>query len=478
MIDTINIKLHNLPFYLDYFEALLRGKNMTLSRQFASFDFGTRESEFSSHKLTSGSYKISYQIQYTNGFCQFEFSLPKYFFKNNFCHFPFIEDETFFNSNFVYQELINGIKYFFLNEFNFEVNTNDIELCRIDLCYNYLFYKTTDFESYHLKLNDIISDNFGRENKLLNYSDKTTMYKTKNYSFKFYKKFDEYIFNKGKILPDSTFLNLKNTSRFEVTFRKAKLNEIFFDFIYCNQFTHRYNTKFKKYKETFLKCQSICEKLKRIYDNYSYDNDLFRNKINKLYEKKYLSKYLNVSFDDLILFFNKIDPLNKADRETSYFFMFINRVYRLQIEEYNKMISPKKIFLSYSNFEKIYQKTSDDYQKIIFDQDFFKKIFDFFVNLYTKINSFSISENSPLKVLNYKKSQIINFLTLRQYNSLVKYFSIMKTSNVKNVYSRSSIFDINQRINELKNHGISLTNYFFSEKPCFSFKNYYVYQKL
>lgn len=476
MIDTINFRLHDLDKYMDQFESILRGKNMSVGiRSYCSVDFGAREVEFSRHKFTSGDYQILFQINYTQKYVQFELSIPKFLFGHNFKHFPH-EMESVQNSTHVYTQLIEFLSFFFLQEFFVKLDFQDLELMRIDFCINYQFESTVNFNAYLSALPDIISRQFGKGSKIVKHETGVS-YSVLDWSFKFYDKLVEYNNNKKK-LKRLNFENFGNTLRFEITLRKNKLNDLYHTLPYDPKQAFRYNKRRLELKKVYNDVNSLLARFATIYNSHTMDTDLLNSKLLKLCGLALFKKYSKIDFESLFDYYNHNDFIGNVVKSPTDFGFFIRKTANDDYKEYLKLISPKPLFFQLSNFERVMQRTTSEVQKLEISQDLFSTWFLFFTNFLHSLIRINVSEHSSLKILYYKKTEILKFISIRKYNNLNKYFSVMKTGDVTKTYARSSLSDINRTLLDLESCGISLNNFSLKENFCFDEKNYLHFQKI
>src|SRR5688572_14594533 len=74
-------------------------------------------------------------------FVLFEFSIPKYIYGHNLLQYPLSDGNE-------HDDLKTFIERFFLHEFKAPVKFSDIEIQRLDICFNYEFQTIENKEQY------------------------------------------------------------------------------------------------------------------------------------------------------------------------------------------------------------------------------------------------------------------------------------------------------------------------------------------
>ncbi|MES2110954.1 MAG: phage/plasmid replication protein [Bacteroidota bacterium] len=183
--------------------------------------------------IKSSHYSVSYFYNITQDFIDFNLSIPKYLYGTNIIQFVkyFSQD-----CNTTYDALVDFVKSFVHKHFIDVIDMKDIELTRLDLCYNQFFNSKFDAMKYLLEQKELLTKHArSTKNDYRNY-DSSFMYITKRYSFKVYHKGTEFFKNDRKELikknPTGHGVDeLKEISdkilRYEVTFRKAQINYLF-----------------------------------------------------------------------------------------------------------------------------------------------------------------------------------------------------------------------------------------------------------
>ncbi|MEB0302870.1 phage/plasmid replication protein [Mucilaginibacter sp. 5C4] len=252
MIDTILFKLNNVskyPLTLTKFEHTTRTGETNFM-----VDKDTGEC-FENHKvrailhhdsdsiiplskraklhIPSSNYNLSYFYNITQDFITFEFSIPKYMFGTNILQFIkyFKQDSVT-----IYNYLLDFVKGFFIKHTYDIINMADVELLRLDLCYNQFFNSKVDALRYLGEQKELLQKfAMSSKNKYRCY-DSSFIYTTKRYSFKIYHKGEEFKIHDRKELAkkNPTGHSLKDLQeiadkvlRYEVTFRKAQIDYLF-----------------------------------------------------------------------------------------------------------------------------------------------------------------------------------------------------------------------------------------------------------
>ncbi|MGN6437527.1 MAG: phage/plasmid replication domain-containing protein [Agriterribacter sp.] len=262
MIDTIVIRIHNInnypllkeQFYVPskekntYTEALVHEDTGEIVENTFHHGFVYHDSERfislrhrSSTYIASSHYNLSYLLDSTKGYLEFNFSIPKYEFGTNVLQFInlFNQDESI-----MYSELYKFIKDFIQLNLNEKPLLDDVEINRIDLCYNQFFLSKADALAYLAEQNKLLVK-FARSssNKFRSY-DTSIMYVTRRYSFKIYHKGTEFAKNDAKELLKRNPKNYRleelqgiadNMLRYEMTFRSSMIDYLVKHYMYSSE---------------------------------------------------------------------------------------------------------------------------------------------------------------------------------------------------------------------------------------------------
>ncbi|HEY8657511.1 MAG TPA: phage/plasmid replication protein [Hanamia sp.] len=252
MIDTINFRLNHVskyPLTLLKYEATTRtgqtvveidkdtGEVFENSKIRAILHHDSDSiiplSKRAALHIPSSNYDLSYFYNITQDFITFEFSIPKYLYGTNIVQFV-----RFFSQDcdVIYDLLIDLVNGFF-RKYTYEpIDMADVELTRLDLCYNQFFNSKYDALSYLGEQKELLSKFCRNSKNDFRTYDTSLLYVTKRYSFKIYHKGTEFKKNDRKELikknPTKHSLDdLQDISdrilRYEITFRKAQIDYLF-----------------------------------------------------------------------------------------------------------------------------------------------------------------------------------------------------------------------------------------------------------
>jgi|GEM_PF-2100271 len=212
----------------------------------------------SSINIASSHYSISFLISEERDFIELNFSIPKYLYSTNVMQFV---DQHNTSSKHCYDKLINLLSEFFNKYFPYAPDWEDLEVNRIDICFNQFFLSKGDAMRYldeqkNLGIHYAKSDINGA--KTYGTTEVTTVfYKTDNYSFKIYHKGTEFQKNDYRELVKNNPMGfnleeLKNNAdkilRYEMTCRKGLFNYLFKQRLKDNENT-AFNHNFHKIKD-------------------------------------------------------------------------------------------------------------------------------------------------------------------------------------------------------------------------------------
>jgi hypothetical protein len=438
--DTIRFKLHNLADLQDFSINLVSGKNVVRGRmEFVSFDAEfneTKEEEMIKAKLTSGSYDINYSLNYTENTVLFEFSIPKYIYGHNLDHYPL-------SSGNEYNDLLFFLNKFFVDEFGFEVDFKNIELLRLDLCYNYSFESEINKETYKEHASDLFGKVF-HDKKVLKFNDNSTvMYKTQDYSFKVYDKGLE--FEKNDLKKITKYFGIKKANelmqraklitRSEITFRKRKISYDFFSKISTSdQVSEHFKKRFGSLKDVYQDVQMMNEKLTVCLNRYNgtlqhIDDALFPILITAKYKKHYSS---SIGYAKKTYVERRTKKMNYVYKNSDFNCLVVKSS-DIQIKEYLHIISPKRIFLDLTDFVK--KSMLYTYPSVIhFNENVLGNCLAKFKEIITDINFMKNNVVSPLLGI-FNNEELIKSLGINP-NTLRGYVNDRKTMSAREIYSR------------------------------------------
>lgn len=336
MIDTINYRVHKLEKYETFVNAL---KSFTQgSTKYKAFtewsDESGRKRQISdgqksvtlyhdtntvlpwrySSKLVapSYSYSVSYMVDYDKDFINFEFSIPKYIAGHNL--FQFVSYSTPMDSDIMYRMLVDFTSEFFAKYSPIKIEKIDIEICRIDLCFNQ-FHVSEDSCRQTLTY---LKKKFGvtlRNRKQKVEHEDSFYIRNEHYMFKVYHKGTEFMKHDYRELEKhgskkdlGKLCSVANRIlRYEISYRRPFMNYVFHK-IYRHG---KYNCKYtifrklwkglnieKKESDNYLQkrfyLKSVFDKLEEVKERYPKSED--RVKFYALHKDR-------VTFNDEIFYY-------------------------------------------------------------------------------------------------------------------------------------------------------------------------------
>jgi hypothetical protein len=252
MIDTIILRIHNLKSYPVLYEQFyMPEKREAVTKAMVDHDTGevvaaTQIGALIFHdsnrvlplvhrnniNLASSHYSVSYVVNLEGDYLEFNFSIPKYLFATNVMQFVNIYDTS---ASSCFLELKRFLNKFLKEELLQQPIPEDIEINRIDLCYNQFFNSKEESLKY-LEAQKEVNIKYARSsrNKFRNY-ETSLMYVTRRYSFKIYHKGTEFKKNDYRELAKDNkkgydlqkLLDISDCIlRYEMTFRRSMLTYI------------------------------------------------------------------------------------------------------------------------------------------------------------------------------------------------------------------------------------------------------------
>jgi hypothetical protein len=351
MIDTVILRLHNLRKYETLIRRLdlqrqkghgyttetarirkeevskLRNMGFDDSKEIIDILKINRTGEFivktqvGKQMNRSSHYAFSYFVNWTADYIEFNFSVPKYRFGSNVLMFVehnvdrdyrFYECSTLkHNLRRVPTLLISFLKHFFNIEFVDVVSLRDVEVNRIDVCFNQVFKTKADALKY-LEYQKRLKKKYAKDEEgvIREYST-SMMYVTKRYSAKIYHKGSEY---KSNDLKEHVKINKEKGSeyfktdkfqqfadrvlRYELTIRNTYLNYLFKHNLFrkdCTFFKMDYKA-FQRISNALQRNERISERI-GIMDQEEKERYLAANPFAKIDKNdrqtyKYISKIL------------------------------------------------------------------------------------------------------------------------------------------------------------------------------------------
>lgn len=215
---------------------------------------------------TSSHYNIAYVLDIEKGYCEVNFSLPKFLYGSNVMQSIDYYDTspkrmwTFFN-----EKLNDFLRWFSPLHI---IQRADVEINRIDFCFNQFFVNKTDALNYlELQKTAMMRLAASQKNRYRSYEGEALEYITRRYKFKVYHKGTEFVKNDLKEIQKSKSkkVNVQLISeaaerilRYETTYRNSYMN-YFFQQAYCNRTelnlkgVYRYLFGVLKIQEKFVK---------------------------------------------------------------------------------------------------------------------------------------------------------------------------------------------------------------------------------
>lgn len=318
MIDTVHFKVHNLKKHAKITAQLStsdkKGETHAQIDQsiLESFDgdkirailYHDRDGILplrrrSSLFIPSSHYSISYDIDFQRDFIAFNVSVPKYTYSTNVLQYIPYYDQS---AKPCYQMLRAFFEGFFKNYFVSTPDFSDVEICRVDLCYNQFFLNKQEALKY-LDAQKELCVKYARSssNKYRNY-DTSLFYSTKRYSFKIYHKGTEFNKNdkkelannnpKGFVIPELAH-QADRILRYEMTFHRSGLDYVFkqdivknddlaknYNFIFTRMFNQNTRVATKHHEDFLSKTGSFF--LNSIWENTNSKIMDYTENLNKL----------------------------------------------------------------------------------------------------------------------------------------------------------------------------------------------------
>lgn len=273
MIDTLVLRIHNLSKYPYLYEKFIRDSPQTITKAVVnnsavphlenaqSFALVFHNSgsvlpvtQRSSYNIASSNYSVSYYVNAAADWIEFNLSLPKYLYSTNVLQFISRYDQS---QHKTFEMLISFIKDFIRKELDNVPVLEDVEIHRVDLCYNQFFVTKEDALAYLDEQKKLLVKYARSSRNNYRSYDTSLVYITRRYSFKIYHKGTEFEKNDMKELMKKNPLKLdiptlKKTAdtilRYEMTIRNTYINYIFGQMIGASSNKINFNRMHKVYK--------------------------------------------------------------------------------------------------------------------------------------------------------------------------------------------------------------------------------------
>lgn len=403
-------------------------------------------------------YTFSYFINYTKNYIEFNFSIPKYKYGSNVLmfiehwhdpRFKYWEASTLEHNLKITPELFfSFIEAFLRLDFLWPIDFKDVEIDRIDVCFNQLFASKQEAFKY-LEYQKRLKKKYAREEEgVMREYATSLMYVTKRFSAKIYHKGSEYTkhdlkehekINKEKGLPYFNIEKLQLFSdrmlRYELAIRNQYLNYIFKQNIFRKNCIH-----YKRDYRNYLRIENAIQRNDRIAEK--------AGKLSKEEKKVFLeaNPYERISRDDR----DNYKYVSKILTKKTYFM--------LQCDEDTEYYNHQTVnYLS---------------DKATFSKPLLKLCLR---KLLTFIEEFQIKElpddeivkQSIIKHNLYAKQEIPKVEMLHFYDLLIKYGSFKEAAKYGNL-SRATMYRYKDRFKKIgitERHMKPLEDYSIPDAP-------------
>lgn len=360
MIDTVVLRIHNLKEYTKTYSMFYGATKKSVTTAYVDTSTGeVVETELqlatlfadsgrvlpliqrSTFNISSSHYSVSYSINMVRDYIEFNFSVPKYLYTTNLFQFINTVDER---ASYTWQMINRFILHFVRLNIPDSILLSDLEINRIDLCYNQYFNCKEDALEY-LEFQKDIMLRYARSdtNTFRPASYRTSwQYVTDRYSFKCYHKGTEFHKNDLKELMkkggnprgyDLPYLCRESDRilRYEMTIRNSYMNYLWRQiYVTADESSDYYNYATPDHRKLFKSFlgASANFKGKTLFEKFCGKNKKFT--MESAFEYRLLpEEYLQndaVTFDERF-FYCLVDQ-------------FWQRVNRYQLE---KLVSPEAV---------------------------------------------------------------------------------------------------------------------------------------
>lgn len=305
MIDTIVLRIHNLKKYPQIYEQYFNPSKKKGSFTTGLVDESTGEliettfspgivfhdsnrilqpRHRSNIKLPSSHYDLAYCLDTQRDFLEFNFSIPKAIFATNVLQFIHEGDQS---ASMMYAKLMLYLHKFLQENFIQTPLLEDVEINRIDFCYNQVFNSKIDALSYLEEQKKMVIDTAISEKNRYNNYGTTIAYTTRRYSFKVYHKGTEFAKNDYKELvkngnktniPLQEFLDESDKIlRYELTFRSSYMSYLMQHYFFVSAKESLYPQYADHIVAKTFK-QFVTLGYQKVYENYKRSGKFFTMK--------------------------------------------------------------------------------------------------------------------------------------------------------------------------------------------------------
>ncbi len=402
MIDTIVLRVHDLRKYKNLIDVLQKqtaasqtkvktisevdSEGNTILKRVREVDvtvFGDSGNHLvlnhrSTRRIASSHYNIAYMVAWEKDYLEINLSIPKYLYGTNVLQFVPYFDQSSLN---IYRMLMEFCQKFIKDWTTVqEISPYDVEINRIDFCYNQIFSNERDCRVYLNQIKQKITSMYRKDmnNNIPAYSNSTT-YKTKRFSFKVYHKGDEFAKNDRKKLlnlqdKEKVFIpyNLTDlqaiadkTLRYESTYRNSFINYLFSRWCFNpeSKTLHHYQYLFGALRIDGLSVQEVNAKKFMLASEYDAFENLRKSRKNTYLETFINNKFITFTFEVFDLLFNHFWKLVKEQQvHSTISFENVQRMvelYKKEIEVDNRLTGRQKLGVRVDRILYWLQKTKD-----------------------------------------------------------------------------------------------------------------------
>ncbi|PRY50393.1 phage replication protein CRI [Arcticibacter pallidicorallinus] len=268
--------------------------------------------------IPSSHYSVSYVIHEIRDYIEFNVAIPKYEWGTNILQYiPYYDQspQAMFN-------LLRSFFFKFFKNFTCDPDTADIEIVRLDMCYNQFFVDKNQALTY-LNCQKELAVKYARSSKNNYRTYETSLfYQTRRYTFKIYHKGTEFTANDKKELAKHKVTNLSipklqyeadRILRYEMTFRPS-----YFDYVLKNDIVFKEGKK-SSYTDVFTRMLR--------------HNNVTASKVIDSFKRKQLSFYLKSLWDVPVSDLNQYIENHQATFNNDLFFCMYERFWK-KVQDY------------------------------------------------------------------------------------------------------------------------------------------------